>query len=121
MAGRQGRCAFTAHLKGMHALAASENRDILLDYYEISRKRRTNRTALFKLQSHLFDDLRELENGNKLWKMKVEDCCIGDTAIEERDGCIQFSALPPVKVPGLEKSNTRSLRSTHTLMTARVR
>lgn len=69
----KGDVPFTAHLKGLGALAASENRDILLDYYEISRKRRTDRTALFKLQSHLFEDLLDLENGNKLWKMKVED------------------------------------------------
>ncbi len=63
----------TSHLKGMYALAESENREVLLDYFEISRKRRTNRTALFKLQLHLFDDLQELEKGNKLWRKKVEE------------------------------------------------
>jgi hypothetical protein len=61
----------TAQLVGIASLAASEYRDILRDYFEISRKRRTNRMALFKLQLHLLDDLLELEEANKFLAEKA--------------------------------------------------
>jgi hypothetical protein len=54
------------------ALGGRENSEILEDYLEISRKRRSNRKALAKLQIHLLEDLLEAEVALKYFKQEHE-------------------------------------------------
>jgi len=54
------------------ALGGRENSEILEDYLEISRNRRSNRKALAKLQLHLLEDLLEEEAALKYFKQERE-------------------------------------------------
>src|SRR5438105_10261956 len=55
---------------GLTSLFSSEMPEVLEDYLQISRKRRTNRLALARLQSHLIDELITVEAAIKQFRDK---------------------------------------------------
>lgn len=62
----------TIHEAGaMMILSETEIPDILEDYLDISRRRRTNRAAIMQLQMHLVQDLEEQQRTNKYFKEEL--------------------------------------------------
>jgi hypothetical protein len=58
---------------GLTALFSSEMPEVLQDYLEISRKRRSNRLALARLQAHLIDELVSVETTVRHYRDKKKE------------------------------------------------